>query len=59
MEDIRLRCYLDGEQIAGEMFHRATDMKCLARKMKDKVAPNAIYNELVLTEAIEESTLLF
>ena len=52
MEDILLRCHLDGAQIACMVFHRATDMKCLARKMKDKAAPNAIYNELVLTEAI-------
>jgi len=58
MEDILLRCHLDGAEIAGMVFRRATDMKCRARKMKDKVAPNAIYNEVVLTEAIKESTLL-
>ena len=59
MEDILLRCHLDGAQIAGMMFHRAADMKYPARKMKDKVVPNAIYNEVVLTEVIKESTLLF
>ena len=65
MEDMLLRCHLDGKQMAGTGFDGAAAMRCLAKKMKEKVAPNAIYihcfapcNELVVKDAIKESTML-
>ena len=65
IEDILLRCHLDGAQMSGMGFDGAAAMKSLARKMKEKVAPNAIYihcfahcHELVVKDVIKESTLL-
>ena len=52
-------------QMAGMGFDGAAAMRCLAKKMKENVAPNAIYmhclahcNELVVKDAMKESTML-
>ena len=65
IEDILLRYHLDGKKMAGMGFDGAAAMRCLAKKMKENVAPNALYihclahcNELVVKDAIKESTLL-
>ena len=65
IEDMLLRCHLDGQQMVGMGFDGAAAMRCLAKKMKENVAPNAIYihsvahcNELVVKDAIKESTML-
>ena len=65
IEDILLRCHLDVKQMAGLGFDGAAAVRCLAKKRKESVAPNALYihclahcNELVVEDAIKESMLL-
>ena len=64
IQDILLRCHLGGKKMAGMGFDGATTIRCLAKKIKDSVAPYPLYihclahcNELVRKDAIKESTL--
>ena len=64
-KDIPIRTSLDGTKMAAIGFDGASAMKSLARKLKAKVAPNAIYihcfvhcNEVIVKDAIKQCHLL-
>ena len=63
--DILLRSQLDGIKMVAMAFDGANAMKSLSRKIKDSVAPNAIYihcfahcNDLIVKDAIKQCPLL-
>ncbi|XP_046842007.1 zinc finger MYM-type protein 1-like [Xenia sp. Carnegie-2017] len=64
-KDILLRCGMEGHKMAAMSFYGASAMKSLARKLKEDIAPNAIYvhcfshcNELIIQDAAKQSNLL-
>ena len=64
-KDILVRCGMDGHKMAAMGFDGASAMKSLARKLKEDIAPNAVYvhcfahcNELIVQDAIKQSNLL-
>ncbi|XP_046860232.1 zinc finger MYM-type protein 1-like [Xenia sp. Carnegie-2017] len=64
-KDILLRCGMEGHKMAAMGFDGASAMKSLARKLKEDIAPNAIYvhcfshcNELIIKDAAKQSNLL-
>ncbi|XP_046855150.1 zinc finger MYM-type protein 1-like [Xenia sp. Carnegie-2017] len=64
-KDILLRCGMEGHKMAAMGFDGASAMKSLARKLKEDIAPNAIYIhcfshciELFIQDAAMQSNLL-
>ena len=65
MSDILLRSQLDCIKMVAMVFDGANAMKSLSRKIKDSIAPNAIYihcfahcNDLIAKHAIKQCPLL-